>query len=118
MPQKKNKNEVDAIVAYLFIKAIMQPITSMDAFKLGLIDNLGRLKRQPQNQVEEDSLTLLDMIAIKVKRLLGTRVQELYNFLYLQTLSNNMYNNIIVMPNFSQKAEIKRVMKDLKRIIG
>jgi len=56
----------------------------------------------------------LDKIVFKIKRLLGTNLMPLYNYIYLQTVNNSVYNSIAVIGSPSQKYEIKRI-KQLSR---
>lgn len=116
MAIKSKKTDVDALVTYLFLKKLMTPVFSTAAYKMKLIDNAGRVIKEPQTSQEKDALTLLDKLIFKIKRLLGNRVANLYNFLYLQTLGMNAYNNIIVLGSAGQRAEMKRISKDFKRL--
>jgi hypothetical protein len=114
---KSKKVEIDALICYLFIKKLMTPILSMPAYRKGLIDSAGRVVKEPITKSDEESLTLLDKIVLKIKRLLGPRVASLNQFLYTQTLGLNMYNSIICMGSPTTRAEIIRVSKDLKRLM-
>jgi hypothetical protein len=116
MAIRSKKADVDALVTYIFLKNLMTPVFNTDAYRLKLIDSAGRVIREPQTDKEKQALTLLTRLILKIRRLLGTRVANLYNFLYLQTLGQNMYNNVIVMGTMAQKAEIKRVQKDFRRL--
>lgn len=113
---KSKKRDVDALVTYLFLKKLMTPFFNMPAYKMKLIDNAGRIIKEPMTDQEKEALTLLDKLILKIKRLLGTRVSNLYNFLYLQTLGTDMYKNVIVIGTPVQRAEIKRIGKDIKRL--
>ena len=113
---KSKRVEVDALITYLFLKKLMTPILSMVAYKKGLIDSAGRVVKEPITQSDEDSLTLLDRICLKIKRLLGPRISSLYQFLYTQTLGINLYNNLICMGTPTTRAEIKRITNDIKRL--
>ena len=116
MAIKSKKSDVDALVTYIFLKKLMQPIFNTDAYKLKLVDSAGRVIKEPVTDKEKEALSLLSKLIFKIKRLLGTRLASLYNFLYLGTLGQNMYNNVIVMGTMAQKAEIKRVQKDFRRL--
>lgn len=116
MAIKSKKADVDSLVTYLFLKKLMTPVFNTEAYRLKLVDNAGRVIREPVTPKEKDALTLLDKLILKMKRLLGTRIGNLYNFLYLQTLSQNVYNNLIVMGSTAQRAEMKRIAKDFKRL--
>jgi hypothetical protein len=116
MAIKSKKRDVDALVTYLFLKKLMTPFFSSDAYKLKLIDNAGRIIKEPVTDAEKSALTLLDKFVLKIKRLLGSRISNLYNFLYLQTLGQNVYNNLIVMGSTAQRYEIKKIARDFKRL--
>lgn len=116
MAIKAKKADVDALVTYIFLKKLMTPVFNTDAFRMKLVDNAGRVLKEPETPLEKDAMTLLDKLIFKMKRLLGPRVTNLYNFLYLQTLGINMYNNLIVLGTVAQRAEIKRIAKDFKRL--
>jgi hypothetical protein len=116
MALKAKKGDVDALVTYLLLKKLMTPIFNSEAYKLKLVDGAGRVIKEPTLQKEKDALSLLDRFVFKLKRLLGSRISNLYNFLYLQTLGSNLYNNLIVMGSTSQRYEIKRIAKDFKRL--
>lgn len=116
MALKSKKQDIDALVTYLFLKKLMQPFFNTTAYKMKLVDNAGRIIKEPVTPQEKEALTLLDKLIFKIRRLLGTRVANLYNFLYLQTLGSNLYNNVIVLGTPMQKAEVKRVAKDFRRL--
>jgi len=113
---KSKKQDVDALVTYLFLKKLMTPVFNTEAFRLKLVDNAGRVVKEPVTPQEKSALTLLDKLILKMKRLLGTRVSNLYNCLYLQTLGQNVYNNLIVMGSTAQRYEMKKIAKDFKRL--
>ena len=113
---KSKKQDIDALVTYLFLKKLMQPFFNTPAYKMKLVDNAGRIIKEPVTPQEKEALTLLDKLIFKIRRLLGTRIANLYNFLYMQTLGTNLYNNIIVLGTPAQKAEIKRVSRDFRRL--
>jgi hypothetical protein len=91
-------------------------VFNTEAFRLKLVDNAGRVIKEPVTPQEKNALTLLDKLILKMKRLLGTRVSNLYNFLYLQTLGQNVYNNLIVMGSTAQRYEMKKIARDFKRL--
>jgi hypothetical protein len=116
MPKSK-RTEIDSLITYLFLKKLMTPILSMPAYRKGLIDSAGRIVKEPITQTDIDSLTLLDKIVLKIKRLLGPRISSLNQFLYTQTLGLNLYNNLICMGTPTTRSEIIRISKDLKRLM-
>ena len=116
MALKSKKPDVDSLICYLFLKKLMIPIYNMPAYKMGLIDSSGRVKKAAESAEELEAWTLLDQLVVKLKGLLGTRLSTLYQFLYLQSLNSNLYNNVVIAGSVGQRAEIKRVATSLKRM--
>jgi hypothetical protein len=116
MAKTEHKSDVDTILSYILIKKIVLPIVRTDAYKLKLVNAAGKVIKEPETDKEHAALTLLDRIVFKLKRLLGTRILNLNNFLYINTLNNDFYNKLIVRGTIKQRAEIKRIAKDVKDI--
>jgi len=116
MSMDENRKRIDDALSFLTIKKLVTPVSKTDAFKNGLVNQEGRIIRQPENEEEEGMLTLFDKFIFKVKRLLGGKISQLNNFLYVQTLDNNFYNNLIVKGAIEQRASIQRVKKDIDKL--
>jgi len=116
MATSKHKQDVDTIMSYIIVKKLVQPITRSDAYKLKLVNQAGKVVREPKTDKEHEALTLLDRIVFKLKRLLGSKLLNLNNFLYLQTINNNFYNKLVVRGTINQRAEIQRIARDVKGI--
>lgn len=116
MASQKHKSDVDTIMSYILVKKLVTPIVRSDAYKLKLVNGAGKVVREPQTDAEHEALTLLDRIVFKLKRLLGSRLLNLNNFLFLQTINNDFYNKLVVRGTVKQRAEIKRIAKDVKGI--
>lgn len=117
MSQKDDhKSNVDTIMSYIIIKKLVTPITRTDAYKMNLVNASGKVIKEPQNDKEHASLTLLDRIVFKLKRLLGNKLLNLNNFLYFQTVNNDFYNKLVVRGTIKQRAEIERIARDVKGI--
>ncbi len=110
------RHDVDSIITFTVLKKLVTPISKTQAYKLKLVDDNGKLLREPKNKTEENSLTMLDRIIFVIKKLLGTRLASLYNFVYLQTSNIDLYNNLVSQGSPSQKAEITRIRKQLKML--
>jgi len=117
MSMDENRKRIDDALSFLTIKKLVTPVSKTQAFKNGLVSGDGRIIRQPETEEEELSLTLFDKFIFKVRRLLGGKISQLNNFLYVQTLDNNFYNNLIVKGAIEQRASIQRVKKDMDRFI-
>jgi chemotaxis signal transduction protein len=112
----KQRNDIDSIITFILVKKLVTPIVRSDAYKLGLVNNSGKILREPVGEDEREALTILDKIVFKLKRLLGNKIINLQSFLYLQTMNQQMYNKLIVKGSVENRAEILRIVKDVKRI--
>jgi hypothetical protein len=110
------KENLDSIISYLLIKRLVTPITRSKAFSLKLVNNAGRVIKQPKTEEERSALTVLDKLVFKLKRLLGSKLVSLNSFLYLATLSNDFYNKLIVKGTVNQRAEIIRIKRDIDKL--
>ena len=111
-----DKSNVDKILTYVFLKKLVSPIVRTEAYKLGIVNNTGRVIKEPKTDKEKSSLTILDKTIFKLRRMLGSKISQLNNFLFLQTLSNDFYNKLVVRGSIEQRAEIKRIVKDVDKL--
>ena len=65
----QNKDKLDNVLAYVFIKKLIKPINTTEAFKLGLIDNEVKLLKEPETDEEKRTLSLFDRIVFLGKSL-------------------------------------------------
>ncbi len=112
----EKKTAIDSITTFFFLKKLMQPVKKSNAFKLRLVDDIGKVIKKPTTDEEKQALTILDKFTFKMRRLLGGKLAQLNNFLFLQSLNNNLYNKVIVNGTIAQRAEIKRIERDLEKL--
>jgi hypothetical protein len=112
---QKKLQTIDAVVVLLIIKKLITPVIRTDAYKVGLVNSVGMVIRTPNNDSEKAMLTLLDRFVFKLKRLLGTKLVQLNDFLYVQS-SPNVYNQLQPSGNLEQRAEVIRISKDITRL--
>lgn len=115
MPTPEQKNNIDTILSYLLIKKLVTPITRSRGYKLGIVNNVGKMLREPTSD-EKSEFTLLDKISMKLKRLLGSKLLQFNSFLYLSTMNNDFYNKLVVRGSVTQRAEIQRIVKDVAKL--
>jgi hypothetical protein len=109
------KTNTDAVIAYIILKKLVTPITQTKAYELKLVNSSGRVEKVPETKQEKDALTILDKLIFKIKRMLGSKLQEFNSFLYLHA-SPEMYSKIVVNGDIKNRAEIKRIQKDIKML--
>lgn len=112
----EHRENIDNIITYIFIKKLVTPIVKSDAYRLGLVNNAGRMVKRPETDEEQKAFTLLDKLIFKLKRLLGGKLINLNSFLYLTTLSNDFYNKLISRGSVNQRSEIIRIKKDMEKL--
>jgi hypothetical protein len=113
----ENRQKVDDALSFLTIKKLVTPVTKTKAYKFGLVDGIGKIIKEPETSEEKSALTLFDKFIFKMRRLLGGKIGQLNNFLYVQTLDNDFYNQLIVRGSIDQRASIKRIKKDFDKVL-
>lgn len=113
----EQRENIDSIITYLFIRKLVTPVVKTPAFKLGLVSNSGKVIREPDNEESRMALTILDRITFKIKRLLGGKLSTLNNFLYTVTNGQSYYNKLIVQGSINQRSEIIRLTKDVRKMV-
>lgn len=116
MANESLRNNVDSLVVYVFLKRLLEPITQTDAYKAGLVDSNGKVIKVPESKEEIDSLTILDRLVMKIKRLLGTKLSMLNKFLFVLTTKDNYLNNLNFNNSIQGKAELIRIKDELNRL--
>tara|TARA_B100001059_G_C17726301_1_gene523637 strand:+ start:95 stop:544 length:450 start_codon:yes stop_codon:yes gene_type:complete len=58
---------IDSAILLVLTTKLLKPIKSWKAFKLGLIDEDGKVLREPINSQEKNSFTMLDKFLLKIK---------------------------------------------------
>lgn len=82
MKQIKEDAPKNVVTAYL-INEISKPYTDFAAFKMGVIDEFGGMKKKPLTLDERNSYTPLDQYVLRIKRMLGTKLDLLNGSLYM-----------------------------------
>ena len=70
LTMKLTESAVGTVTVFMIIKRLVQPWTSWDAFKLGIIDEEGRKLKEPVTSEERNAWTMFDRLMWKVLRLL------------------------------------------------
>ena len=114
--EQGRSEDLDSILVFLVMKRLMRPIKDTSAFKLGLVDSFGKSLKEPKTDQESQALTVLDLFVFKMRRLLGSKMSQLNNFLFVKTIGNDLINKVIVKGTVSQRAEIKRLQRELEKV--
>jgi len=116
MTSISNTEQINNVLSYVLVKKIMTRVNRTKAYKLGLVDFEGKTKKTPDTADERSALTILDKYVFKLKRMLGPRINELSNFLYVNSLDSNVEDFLTVKGGAQNKASVKRVSDDLVKL--
>tara|TARA_R110001606_G_scaffold352935_1_gene503412 strand:+ start:174 stop:650 length:477 start_codon:yes stop_codon:yes gene_type:complete len=105
--------QIDDVLSFILIRKLVTPVSRTKAYKLGLVDGLGRVIKEPETTVEKKALTTHDRLIFKLRRMLGSRISELNNFLYIQTIGSDYYSNLVLKGGIEQRTAIKRLKRDI-----
>ncbi len=111
-----NTEHLDNVLAYILVKKMLTRVENTKAYKLGLVDDKGRTTRAPTSDEEKSALGMLDKFVFKLKRIIGPRINELSNFLYVNSYDSDIENFLTIKGGVQNKAAIKRVTKDLNQL--
>jgi len=111
-----DREKIANVLSYAIIKKLITPVNRTKAYRLGLVDTQGRSIKEPETQEEIDSLNLFDKVTFKIKRMLGGKISQLNNFLYVQTLDDDFLNNLVVRGGADKRAVVKMVKKDFEKL--
>lgn len=125
---------VDTYIVFKFLKKLTTPFDKMDAFKLGIIDDKGKILIKKSNfghKEQFDAMTLLDRVVINLKKLMakfpggGSKIASYAAALWLIREQKNfkeyleepelMYESVydhmaIIMED--QKEELRKLFED------
>ena len=111
-----NTEHLDQVLTYVLVQKLLTPIGKTKAFKIGLIDKTGRSIRIADNDEERESLGLLDKFIFKLKRMLNLNINQLNNFLYVNSLEGDVTKFLTVKGGIQNRASVKRVKKDVEKL--
>lgn len=114
--QFANTQHLDEVLSYILVKKMLTRINKTKAHKLGLVDDKGRTLKIAKTEEEKTALGLLDKFIFKLKRIIGPRINELSNFLYVNSFESDIEKYLTVKGGVQNKAAIKRVTNDLNQL--
>ena len=62
---------IDLYYSYQFLKRLTTPFDKMEAYKLGIIDERGKLLKSPKTKEEKDAYTSFDRLVVNLKRIMA-----------------------------------------------
>ena len=116
MKRFANLEHLDNVLSYILVKKLMTRITSTKAYNLALVDEQGKTLREPKTEEEKAALTNLQKFIFKLKRMLGARINELGNFLYVNVFNDDLENFLTIKGGVQNKAVVRKVKNDLLKL--
>ena len=105
--------QIDDVLSFILIRKLVTPVARTKAYKLGLVDGLGRVIKEPETATEKKALTTHDRLIFKLRRMLGSRITQLNNFLYIQTIGSDYYSNLVIKGGIEQRGAVKKLKRDI-----
>lgn len=111
----ERKDQISDVMMAVLIRKLLKPAGQSKAFRMGLIDNQGHQIREPKNQTEADEITSFDKLVWKLQRMLGTRVNQLAQFAYMNSFPEEIEKYLYTRGSAWTKSQVQRAKKDLDR---
>ena len=110
------KEHTSDIMMAVILRKLLKPATASKAFQYGLINSKGQQIREPKTKAEEESITSLDKLVWKIQRMLGTRINELQMFSYLNSFPEEIENYLYTTSSVWNRSQVTRAKVDLKKL--
>jgi len=101
------------LTSVYLIDKLNTPIEEHPAFQLGLIDAKGRKLREPETLEEKNAFTLTDQYIIRIKDMLGCKLDMVNTSLYLEHNEVEEINAKQFAENYENELIIKRKLTNL-----
>lgn len=110
---------IDNVLVYIFLKSLLTVPTSTDAFKLGLIDAEGNLKRVPKTEKENAAISNLDLFMAKMRKWLKPHLTKMSVMSWVRSVGGNdrIQNALSNAETVSKRAFVIRVNQELDKIL-
>lgn len=107
-----------SVMMGLFLSRLTQPLQEMPAFKMGLINEKGHRIKDLETDEERAALSPLDMYIIKIRKLVGEHVIELFksNVLLEMTAKQNKFDASQYQHEVELSSRIDHIVESLNSI--
>jgi hypothetical protein len=107
----------DRVISYDILKRILEDPKDTEAYKMGLVDEKGEIIREPVTPEEEEALTTLDVLLLKIKELLGGRISTLRKYMYVKNFDDSVIEDIVLRTESkAQREYLKRIEGDIRQM--
>lgn len=110
---------IDNVLVYIFLKSLLTIPTTTEAYKLGLIDKDGNLKREPITDAENAAISNLDLLIAKIRMWLKPHLQKLSSMTWLKSVGGNdrIQNALSNADTITKRAYVIRCNDELDKIL-
>lgn len=105
----------DNVLLFEIMEKLLENPRSTKAYKIGLIDDKGFLKKYPTTEIEKRAFTPLDAFICYLRDLMGSRLNNLRKFNYMKTFNNSIKDDVRLINEGRAKNMdfLKRISKDM-----
>lgn len=111
-----NDNHVQDVVAYIFIRSMVTPINKTAAYKNKFVDEQGFELKEPKTKADHKVYTILDKTVFKLKRVLGSRINELAPFFFLTAYDGGLEKYLTVKGGSQNRASVKLAREKIRKM--
>lgn len=113
---QSEKEKVDSVLSFLLIRSLLRPVSSTTAFSNKLVNRDGIIIKEPITSKEKDSLTSFDRIIFKLRRMLGSKISQLYSYNYIRNTDDKSTSLLTVKGSPERRAAIMKLRLDLEKL--
>jgi hypothetical protein len=115
-----HNHNIDNILVYVFLKTLMTVPASTKAYKLGLINQDGKLIKNPKTKNELEAISNLDLLGFKLRKWIKPYISKMSMYSWLNSATAQRYQNRLSGPvdSMSKFYTIKRANDDLVKLMA
>ena len=112
-------SSIDNVLVYIFLKSLLTIPANTQAFKLGLIDGDGNLKREPVTPAEKDAISNLDLFMAKIRTWLKPHLQKMSSMTWTRSVGGKerIQNALSNADTLAKRAFVIRCNDELYKIL-
>lgn len=114
-----HSRSVDNVLVYVFLKGLVTLPTKTKAYRLGLIDQNGKLLRNPKTKEENECISNLDLLMFKLRDWLKPKMGYLSTISWIKGVANNTrYQNYFSNTDtVARQYIIRRLNNELDKLL-
>lgn len=114
----QKKIATEEFASYIIAKKLLTPPKDTEAFKRGMIDEMGNIIKEPESPEDEMALTLLDKMALYIRKQLGNRVNRLRDFTTIYMSDETQFSDkFILKGTMEDRPQVQKLSKNLTKTL-